>query len=171
MTQGVTGKDPVWDLPNVQLQVSEAAYTYGEIKAQSHLERLRTMDWTPKVESPIEAIFWIWWLTLEACTYERAFPFKLVPQFTVHCDGNEYRLDFAIPEHMIAVELDGHEFHEKTKEQVTYRNQRDRNLQAAGWTVFHFSGSELYRGQIDTVAAVADLARQRADPGRYKRDP
>jgi hypothetical protein len=86
--------------------------------------------------------------------------------------GNRYRLDFAIetPNHMfvelarlcrvafpkIAVEIDGHDFHERTKEQVAYRNQRDRDLQAGGWTVLHFSGTEVNR---DPVRCVMEAAR------------
>lgn len=50
-----------------------------------------------------------------------------------------YRLTFPL----IAVEIDGHDFHERTKDQVTYRNRRDRDLQAAGWHVLHFSGGEV----------------------------
>lgn len=54
----------------------------------------------------------------------------------------------------IAVELDGHEFHEKTKAQVTKRNQRDRDLVAAGWTILRFSGSEFYRDPLGVVDEV-----------------
>lgn len=74
--------------------------------------------------------------------------------------GRHYRLDFVLralteeslselvdsPYHpLIAIEFDGHAFHEKTAAQVTSRNQRDRDLSDAGWTVWHFSGSEFNR--------------------------
>jgi len=42
------------------------------------------------------------------------------------------------------VECDGHDFHEKTKQQVTKDNRRERELQIAGWHVFRFSGSEIW---------------------------
>lgn len=151
----------LFELPNVQLQVGEAARVYANIAAQQHQQMLMAVGPHTNLESPIEAIFWIWWTTLEGLVPGRDFGFGLAPQYEVECEGNRYRLDFAVPEYLIAVELDGHDFHEKTKEQVTYRNQRDRHLQAAGWTVFHFSGSELYRNEVDCVSAVANLARER----------
>ncbi len=164
-------QDSIWDLPSVQVQLTEAAQCYGSLMAQRHRSMLVTMGpGYSKAQSPIEAIFWMWWVTLESIEPGgNGFPFSLLPQHEI--EDSKYRLDFAIPEHMIAVELDGHEFHEKTKEQVTYRNQRDRHLQAAGWTVFHFSGSELYRGQIEVVAAVVDLARARHEAAKKAAPP
>lgn len=45
----------------------------------------------------------------------------------------------------LIVECDGHDFHEKTKEQAKKDKSRDRRLQSVGYTVFHFTGSEIYR--------------------------
>lgn len=58
----------------------------------------------------------------------------------------------------ILVELDGHDFHEKTKEQVTYRNQRDRDLQMEGWKVLHYSGSELHRNPVQAAQDAYNVA-------------
>ena len=94
----------------------------------------------------------------------------IVTTLTVYGDNAEIAAEIDhVVDYMIAVELDGHDFHERTKEQVTYRNQRDRLLQAAGWAVFHFSGSELYRGQMECVVAVAELARQRHEAAELER--
>jgi hypothetical protein len=46
---------------------------------------------------------------------------------------------------VLAVECDGHDFHERTKEQAAKDRSRDRRLQEAGYTVFRFTGSELWR--------------------------
>ncbi len=62
----------------------------------------------------------------------------------------------AVPQ--IAVEIDGHDFHERTKGQVEDRNRRDRDLQAAGWKVFHFSGAEVYRSPEKCVREVMEYA-------------
>ncbi len=90
-------------------------------------------------------------------------------QVTVTVDGERFRPDFIIVpsdplmaalgeaigcEMKIAVELDGHEFHERTKEQVAYRNRRDRVLQRHGWTVLHISGSELVRTNVEALKEV-----------------
>lgn len=58
-----------------------------------------------------------------------------------------YTVDFAIhgPHAKIAIECDGHDFHEKTKEQAAHDKKRDRYLQRNGWRVLRFTGSEIYR--------------------------
>jgi very-short-patch-repair endonuclease len=45
----------------------------------------------------------------------------------------------------VAVECDGHDFHERTKEQAAHDRARDREVQSRGLPVFRFTGSELYR--------------------------
>jgi very-short-patch-repair endonuclease len=44
----------------------------------------------------------------------------------------------------IIVECDGHEYHERTKEQARRDKQRDRALQSLGFIVFHYTGSEIW---------------------------
>ena len=106
------------------------------------------------LESPLEAAFLAWW---RVCGYHSCGDYDLRAQREIMAGGHPYRLDFTVepitygflaclantPDcPKIGIELDGHEFHEKTKEQVTYRNRRDRDLQSDGWTVLHVSGSE-----------------------------
>lgn len=108
-------------------------------------------------ESPIEAVFWVWWQALDAVYWlrvESRMPFELVPQHEVVADGVHYRLDFAVPKHKIAIEMDGHNFHERTREQVTQRNERDRRLQSDGWQVLHYSGTELLQSPAQVVRDV-----------------
>lgn len=72
---------------------------------------------------------------------------SVVGQHVVAVEGATYRLDFAVIESdgmRIAVECDGHDFHERTKEQAARDKSRDRALQAAGWRVLRFTGSEIW---------------------------
>jgi very-short-patch-repair endonuclease len=48
----------------------------------------------------------------------------------------------------LVVECDGHDFHERTKEQARNDRSRDRALQEMGHTVFRFTGSEIYRAPL-----------------------
>jgi very-short-patch-repair endonuclease len=66
-------------------------------------------------------------------------------------DGR-YRIDFAFFSggERWAVELDGHDFHEKTKSQATRDKRRDRELVADGWRVLRYTGSEIY-SDVDAV--------------------
>lgn len=66
-----------------------------------------------------------------------------------------YRVDFCLqgeaiprkgnPRTPIVVECDGHDFHERDKEQVSKDKKRDRDLQQMGFTVFRYSGSDLFK--------------------------
>ena len=56
-------------------------------------------------------------------------------------------MDFAVlgDGFKIDVECDGHEFHERTKEQAARDRSRDRELTLNGWTVLRFTGSEVHK--------------------------
>lgn len=119
-----------------------------------------------KFESPFEEDFFCWWIAIKDTDAEYYFKdiLGLSTQHEVKVGGRDYRLDFTIcwedppdyavdayhmecevPFPKIAIEVDGHDFHERTKEQVAYRDKRDRDLQVDGWIVFHVSGSAFYR--------------------------
>ena len=82
-----------------------------------------------------------------------------VPQAEVRAAGHAYRIDFAFvsDEAKIAVELDGHDFHERTKEQAARDKARDRALTTAGWRVVRFAGSEVYADAAKCLAEVMRL--------------
>ncbi len=73
----------------------------------------------------------------------------LAPQVRV----GEYRVDFVFgfgenfdrPNRCIVIECDGHEFHQKTKEQAARDRTRDRYLSTIYGRVIRFTGSEIYR--------------------------
>lgn len=129
------------------------------------------------LESPIEAAFYVWWVAGRVANEHQL---RIVPQREVTVQiGSElrkYRVDFAVEPLdrlylcfaealgyglKVAIELDGHEFHERTKEQVALRNRRDRDLQAHGWRVFHVSGSELVKdGKRQTQEVVEAVERE-----------
>lgn len=48
----------------------------------------------------------------------------------------------------IVVECDGHDFHERTKEQAEHDRKRDRRLTELGYTVLRFTGREIWRDPI-----------------------
>lgn len=51
----------------------------------------------------------------------------------------------------VAVELDGHEFHERTKDQAGRDKRRDRALVSKGWTVIRFTGAEVVRSPAQVL--------------------
>lgn len=153
----------------------------GEFLAAGLPNRLRevvTFELThglhDRLESPLEAAFSVWWHAISFGEYPEP-ALRLRQQRTVDLSDRRYRIDFVVegqnfqwptstrPRPKIAIELDGHEFHERTKSQVADRNKRDRDLQLAGWVVFHISGSEFYhqpdRVAIETYNAALKLFR------------
>jgi very-short-patch-repair endonuclease len=75
---------------------------------------------------------------------------EISPQAKVQILSRTYIADFMIvatkansEEYRFIVECDGHEFHEKTKQQVRRDRARERDFLGAGYTVIRFSGSEI----------------------------
>lgn len=48
----------------------------------------------------------------------------------------------------VFIEIDGHEFHEKTKQQVTHDKARERVISSHADRVLRFSGSEVYNDPL-----------------------
>ncbi|MEM6623668.1 MAG: DUF559 domain-containing protein [Pseudomonadota bacterium] len=63
-------------------------------------------------------------------------------------DFGRYRADFfvTVPRvgGVVVVECDGHDFHEKTKQQAARDKQRDRWFLSKGWPTMRFTGSEIH---------------------------
>jgi very-short-patch-repair endonuclease len=82
-----------------------------------------------------------------------------------------YTADFAIVGSFgrVVVECDGHDFHERTKEQAAHDRQRDRWMQSQGWTVMRFTGSEIFKSPrrcaIEVIACIDRLVE--ADMQRW----
>lgn len=88
-----------------------------------------------------------------------------------------YRADFELvcrrsqtEQFSIIIECDGHEFHEKTKQQAARDKKRDRFFAAAGYTVLRFTGSEIWRdplgcaNEVYATSVQLDKRKQRTTP-------
>lgn len=70
------------------------------------------------------------------------------------------------------VECDGHEFHERTKEQARHDRRRDRDVQGFGLPVLRFTGSEIYANAVGCgkqVLRFFQAAEEREDEARWAR--
>lgn len=110
-------------------------------------------------ESPIESIF-----ALELSRVMKdsklnfigdLFEWEKQSEITVHSGYSRektYRADFLVSflkqendiHYQFVIECDGHEFHERTKEQAARDRQRDRDMLESGIVVIRFTGSEIY---------------------------
>lgn len=93
--------------------------------------------------------------------------FNVTPQAEILTARKKYRADFLVEvvandkEVNVVVECDGHDFHEKTKEQAARDKARDRDMQAAGYLVLRFTGSEIYKS-VEMCAEQVEYAICRA---------
>ncbi len=72
-----------------------------------------------------------------------------------------YRIDLLLNAGygMVLVECDGHEFHERTKQQAAYDRERDRLFAARGLVTARFTGSEIVHYAERCCAELFEIAR------------
>ncbi len=117
--------------------------------------------------SPIER------LLFEAMACHQICDYRNIPSTPGNCNSEaywritpqaqigKYRVDFLIEDlpHKVraVIECDGHQFHERTKEQARKDRSRDRDLQGEGYLVLRYTGSEIW---ADPMACVQDIEGQ-----------
>ncbi len=69
-----------------------------------------------------------------------------VPDFTI--DSEDFNF---------VIEIDGHEWHEKTKEQAMRDKQKDRAYIKNGYIPIHFTGSEIFHNPEECVKEVLEI--------------
>jgi very-short-patch-repair endonuclease len=82
-------------------------------------------------------------------------------------EWESYRIDFAFDAawgKTVFVECDGHDFHERTKEQAERDRAKDRRIQEAGITIFRFTGSEIYRDPANCAEQVINFLAKSLPP-------
>jgi hypothetical protein len=96
------------------------------------------------------------------------------PQKVIHTPGATYRADLFVyvtqacpaPQPILwgatVVEVDGHEFHERTRTQATRDRRRDRDLLREGLRVLRFTGSEVSAAPFACAKEVDGLLCQTA---------
>lgn len=94
-----------------------------------------------------------------ASSYLLIYPQKQIGKYrvdillTLIMDGYyDYQTEGIISgKHSLIIECDGHDYHEKTKEQASSDKSRDRELQAIGYNIFRFAGSDIYKDVFKCV--------------------
>jgi len=104
---------------------------------------------------------------ISVCQQHRVDPYRI----DIMVSGYRHVPEISAVQHMasVAVEVDGHEFHEKTKEQAQHDKAKDRAIQLAGYKVFRYTGAEVWRDPIRcaqqvVAAALGQRPKRRGDP-------
>ena len=155
--------------------IEEIQEQVGAEMRSSYDFMIASRGWTP-----IEALFWVMLTRANEVTGGHPFRFyeikgervSLQDLFAKNEDGvslfpqcwlADWPVDFVLVDHdsrrALVIECDGHDFHERTKEQAAKDRSRDRALQQLGCTVFRFTGSELYRDPFRKAMEVVDWTR------------
>lgn len=135
----------------------------NQIKGDSNDYEYELIQSVVDCESPMEQLMSIAMLEVGVENINSFNPFidvvVIEKQSQIVIEGKTYYADFMLPVSYykktkngfeidftkeFIVEVDGHEFHQKTKEQVEHDNERERALQKAGYEVIRFSGTEVY---------------------------
>lgn len=131
-------------------------------------------------ESPIEVAFGAAFMLLGEYVYSQVAlhepgydgPVNALDfEFVLQCQKKigRHRVDFLAswsydePRQKIIVECDGHNFHERTKEQAQKDRAKDRDWQNAGFRVFRFTGSEIYRDAFACATEVFEALLAMSD--------
>lgn len=73
-------------------------------------------------------------------------------RFCEHIKSEEKKNYFRIRD--LIVECDGHDFHERTKEQASRDRKKDRYLQELGYKVYRFTGSDIWKNPFECAEDV-----------------
>jgi very-short-patch-repair endonuclease len=111
------------------------------------------------VGSPIEQLFVMEWHYQQI---NEGFGVELKPQARLITDKGDVNVDFLVKDPKarglpIVIELDGHEFHEKTKQQAAKDRKRERSIIRRGYHVVRFTGHEVFRGAEACVKEVVEM--------------
>ena len=162
-------------LPEETLKVlSVSANTVGNYEKEMFNQNLYHECFDMDIDSPIEQILYI---AIDAVRHvaqinrmspqeingERyVFGLDVIPQKHV----GRYRVDFQIIHYglfnkdgtqiinKILVECDSQAFHERTEKERRYEKARDRSLNKAGFTVFHYTGKEIIEDPYKIAAEI-----------------
>jgi very-short-patch-repair endonuclease len=149
---------------NVLSFLNEAKNDYAEIKKKGFLYEMYANFEDFEITSPIEQVFFIACQVLCSAAYTDINPEPFLMNGEMHLGKGifiqpqakigKYKVDFLLKcnNHVpvefypdVIVELDGHLFHDKNKEQRAYEKARDRYFVQNGYKVIHYTGSEVVK--------------------------
>jgi very-short-patch-repair endonuclease len=113
-----------------------------------------------KCASPMEALFLAGW---GMATGEHVLPPEARLQIAQQAPVGKYKADFLFSlkatdgsAKELVVEIDGHDFHERTKAQAAHDKARDRWMTGTNYQVMRFTGSEVYANPFKCATEVAE---------------
>jgi very-short-patch-repair endonuclease len=104
-------------------------------------------------------------VTLSPSAGDRYGSFAVVSGFRIHpqieVDFAVFHPDLSPTQPLAVVECDGHEFHERTREQASRDRWRDRMIQYQGVPVLRFTGTDVVHGSAEFAQEVVEFIGKR----------
>jgi len=73
----------------------------------------------------------------------------------------QYRLDFALPDERVGVEIEGWDWRAWSRPGAADRREREQTLGFEGWTIFWFCGEDMLKRRDRSVDEVAQVVARR----------
>lgn len=150
-------QDKAWD------ELSNLSEKVREMVADNVFDTLNTLLYQIReCESPIEQMFCV---ALIEAIHVHECHIAINMQKELVLEGSKIRVDFLLVPYteddcpQIVIECDGHDYHERTKEQAAKDRSRDRLLRRNGYEVMRFTGSEIYQKPYRCASEVITLFR------------
>jgi very-short-patch-repair endonuclease len=149
------GPDGHWELARLAKRAGFDPFCYPENYQDPGYRRwlLSTFvpgeDPFPESATPIEQAFW---------TAHQQLRLPELRGLVAQHQAGRFRIDFALPALMIGIELDGFASHSSTAD-IARDRMRERWLQANGWRIIRFGGSEVHHDAGECVRQAAYLVR------------
>lgn len=121
------------------------AYCLEKVTAHFFNEPMAFHDWSPKGFIPA------------FCIWHQAKVGPYAADFLIRSQRGENS-----PVTWIAIECDGHDFHERTKNQAAHDKKRDRFFQKNGIVPLRFTGSEIWADPFNVNHEIMELLQHRA---------
>lgn len=163
------GHSPVEMARSIAERASNLCSLYSDIGTQSPIEEMLAgallwvnLDW---LGFPTASMYGGHKGLLEAHGAEDELAFYIETQVPI----GAYKVDFLLWTSFgrkafgVVVECDGHDFHEKTKEQAARDKKRDREILCAGFPTLRFTGSEIFRSPIECAHQVQEALADARD--------
>ena len=159
------------------ISIEKIAHSYEESVNKEILKILEyyseeLISGLDKTKSPVERMYLVW-INYEQIYYDLGNDVfvNVVPQYKVIKGEKTFYTDFCFevidyypvssPLLKLFVEIDGHDFHEKTKEQVKLDKQRERELADVCDALLRFSGSEIFNDPRGCVRETIRILRKK----------
>lgn len=160
---------------NVNDFLARTAEVVGKFRAEEWRHEMHNNMIEFPITSPIEQLFYAAMNAMAIAKYLEFNPEPIYIDGTVrggiglHCASQikigKYRADFVVVDNKrdgegpgVIVELDGHDFHDRDKQQRSYEKARDRFFVKEGYRIAHFTGSDVVKDPFAVAYEVLELA-------------